>query len=368
MTNLSGIVHLSLTNFRSHQTFEWSQENPGPVCIVGPNGAGKTNILEALSLLSPGRGLRYASSADVQNQTRSDPWGLFAKLHSPHGPVHVGMTANLQGAGRTIHINDVPLHKQLDLHDYCQVLWITPSMDLLFKESLSTRRRFLDRLVMTYDKAYAPLLLAYEKILRQWRHLVSHRSPHPSWLESLEKLLAEKGVLIHEKRTTFVTSLNAMLPAYTAESAPLVVSLTGESDDLYQANPTHWEDACQARFAAARHTYQKGKPLTFGPQATKMHITFNHAPIEQGSTGQQKGALFSLVLSACRLQLDRFPDKPCLLLLDELSAHLDAHHTATVLKRIENTHLQMWVTGTQALPYLPQGAHTIDLTSFSRSA
>lgn len=249
-------------------------------------------------------------------------------------------------SGRHVCVDGTPLKRQLDLQDYCHVLWMTPATDLLFGESMGARRRFLDRLLTTYDKSYAPLLLTYERTLKQWRSLLDTPEPHPSWLEGLESILAERGTQVCTKRIEFVTQL---AKNHEKRNDPLFfdIQLEGDAERAIQ------KDAATARAAFLNHLFKvrnahsKFKPLTFGPQATKINISAYNKPIEYCSTGQQKRAVFALILSACHLQLERFSQTPCLLLLDDLAAHLDAQTLTQLLSSLKHPNLQTWTTGTQ---------------------
>lgn len=348
----AGVTRLALVNFRSHAHFVWEADQPCHVALIGPNGSGKTNILEALSLLSPGRGLRRAKPGDLQKKGALSPsWGLCATLKEHTGPVHLSMRGGAQ-KGRQFEIDDTPLTRQMDIQSFLRVFWLTPELDLLFRESMSVRRRFLDRLLMTVEGSYAPHLLTYEKLLREWRTLLEGSAPNTQWLGSLEQEMSAHAAAVTLKRAHYLKNINAQKTETLSKESQVVIHLTGHSekmlceDELETSNVLTERLSCA--FQAARSSYQKHRPLTLGPSATQIHVTYKNKPIEQGSTGEQKCALFSWLLSTCQLQLQKEPQKPLLLLLDDFSAHLDQDNTQRLLALTrQHTALQMWLSGTE---------------------
>lgn len=342
-----GVTRFALSNFRSHDFSCVQLERPENVFVIGENGAGKTNFLEALSLFAPGRGLKKALPKKWQSKHREDPWSLALSLKTEDGCIGARIrSAVCHKSSRDIFFNERRLKTQVDLQDYLQVLWITPGMDLLFCESMLQRRRFFDRLVMGFDKSYAPCLLSYEKALAEWRRLLDQGVMQSAWISSLEKILAAQSKQVIEKRFAFLSTflevqkifgIGRSMPSFSMKG--VLESAFCQGEDLL--------DAARLAFEKERFNFQRYKSIKVGPQATKFFCSLTGVAIEQCSTGQQKRALYLLILGACAIQKRRMPYRPLLLLLDEPAAHLDAKAIDFLYRLFETqSNLQIWTTTT----------------------
>lgn len=354
-TKHAGVVRFALENFRSHAASLFETPASKNVFVIGRNGAGKTNLLEALSLFSPGRGLRGASPSKWQAMGVPHRWSLAMSLETADGLLTARMgPATDKGKSRAILFNQTPLKRQLDLQDYLFVFWMTPEMDLLFRENMGLRRRFFDRLVMGFDKAYAPCLLTYEKILSEWRRLLECDAKETAWLSSLETMLAEKATLLTQKRFSFLEALSKAQKELSTPFAPLLVDMAGVGETAFKEGTQGLNHFFRQGFEKERHTFQKYKPLKVGPQATKIVLKYDGTAIELCSMGQQKLVLFLVILGACHIQKKRFPLKPFLLLLDEPAAHLDRATLHLLFELLDQqSNLQTWVTATEKTVFQP---------------
>jgi DNA replication and repair protein RecF len=335
------IVRLSLSDFRSYAD---SVLAPGPALIVltGDNGAGKTNVLEAVSLLSPGRGLRGASLGEMARRGGAGGFAVAARLSpSPEaeGLVEIG-TGTVASAPerRQVRVNGAAA-SATSLSEWLSVLWLTPAMDRLFQEGASGRRRFLDRLVLALRPAHAVHAARYEAAMRARNKLLAEAGPpDEAWLSALEARMAEHGAAIVEARNAAVAALAARLAA--APEGPFAragLRLEGGEEDLLAVLRRD-----RPRDAAA------GRTLA-GPHRTDLAVTHlgKNQPASLCSTGEQKALLLSIVLAHADLVADSAGRRP-ILLLDEVAAHLDPRRRAALFERLEAGGGQVWMTGTEA--------------------
>jgi DNA replication and repair protein RecF len=326
------ITRLSLCDFRSYEEALISP-GAGPVVLTGENGAGKTNILEAVSLLSPGRGLRGAALSDVARIGGADGFAVAARL----GEVEIG-TGALAAAPerRQVRINGAPA-SATSLSEWLSILWLTPAMDRLFQEAAGGRRRFLDRLVLALVPGHAVHAARYEAAMRARNKLLAEERPDPDWLSALEARMAEHGAALLEARRAAVQALSDRLAdAPEGPFARAAVTLEGGDEDL-----SHALARGRARDAAA------GRTLA-GPHRTDLAVTHvaKGQPAALCSTGEQKALLLSIVLAHADLVAERAGRRP-ILLLDEVAAHLDPRRRAALFERLEAGGGQVWMTGTE---------------------
>jgi DNA replication and repair protein RecF len=343
------LTRLLLTDFRSYREAA-IDAGPGLVVLTGENGAGKTNVLEAISLLSPGRGLRGASLAEM---ARRDGAGGFAVAAKLDGDVEIG-TGMLAAAPerRQVRINGAPASANA-LSEWLSVLWLTPAMDRLFTDSAGGRRRFLDRLVLALRPDHAGHSARYEAAMRARNKLLAEEAPDPAWLGALETRMAEHGGAIVAARRETVSALGARLADASDGTFPRPgLALDGEEpDDLVTSLA-----ASRARDAAA------GRTLV-GPHRSDLAVThFGKAmPAASCSTGEQKALLIGLILAHSDLVASRAGRRP-ILLLDEIAAHLDPTRRAALFERLAATGGQVWMTGTEPSLFAGIGSEATRLT------
>jgi DNA replication and repair protein RecF len=341
------VTRLQLTNFRSYASGELLTAG-APVVLAGPNGAGKTNILDAISLLSPGRGLRGTKLGEHVRKGPIVPsdalWAVAATVTRGETSYEIGTGLTLGpngGERRHVRLNGVEAKSSTDLGDIVQMIWLTPAMDRLFIESAGGRRRFLDRLVLAFEPAHARAATRYETAMRERARLLKYGPRDPAWLEGLEHEMAEAGVLITAARLTTVDRLSRALAEREAGAFPAAsLALTGEMFDS--------ADALRAALAASRiRDAESGRTLV-GPHVSDLAVrhTAKRADARDCSTGEQKALLISIILAETR-ELSRARDGMApLLLLDEIAAHLDVIRRAALFEEIAALGAQAWMTGT----------------------
>ena len=347
------IRHLSrlrLTAFRNYAAAALDLDQRH-VVLTGPNGAGKTNLLEAVSLLSPGRGLRRASFETVQAQGSDLGWAVAATVETGDGPADIGTGAAPDG-GRRVRINGANARSIEAMSDYLRVLWLTPSMDGLFSGPASDRRRFLDRLVTTLIPSHSAAVNDYEKAMRQ-RNRLLEEDGDAAWLSAIEGQLAELGASIHLARTDSLGHLQALigqsLDDASFPAAHLALTPLFEDDDESAASA-----ALEARLAAAWRQGRgrdraAGRTLA-GPHRVDLEVTYAQKgiPAALGSTGEQKALLIGLILAHARLVQRRTGITP-FLLLDEIAAHLDPDRRRALFSALDGLGTQCFLTGTDRM-------------------
>ena len=330
------LERLVLTDFRSYRE-ALLEPGSGPVILTGDNGAGKTNLLEAASLLSPGRGLRGATLAEMARE--GGPGGFAVAARVDGVDLGTGTTAEAPDR-RLVRINQAPA-SAASLAEIASFLWLTPAMDRLFLEGASGRRRFLDRLVLALEPGHAVHAARYEAAMRARNKLLGEAVPDPGWLDALEARMAEHGASLAEARARTVAALDA----YRSEDP-------GEHGAFPRAalRLENWEAGGdlggelrrgRARDAAA------GRTLA-GPHRADLAVTHvaKKMRAERCSTGEQKALLLSIVLAHAELVSDRC-GRPPILLLDEVAAHLDARRRTALYDRLAGRAGQVWMTGTE---------------------
>lgn len=349
------ISKLTLTNFRNYAALSINL-SPGAVVLSGDNGAGKTNLLEAISLLTPGRGLRRAPYADVAREGGDGGFALHARIEGPEGQVEIG--TGLAGGdsagegGRRVRINGAAARSAEDMLEWLRVVWLTPAMDGLFPGPAADRRRFLDRLVLAIDPGHGQRALDYEKAMRGRNRLLTEGSRDGAWFEAIETQMAETGVAIAAARAELVRLLAAMIERLPS-SGPFPradISLSGDLEGALGSAPAvDVEERFRAALAEGRDRDRAAGRTLEGPHRSDLVVT--HRPkamsAELCSTGEQKALLVGIVLSHARLTGEMSGMTP-ILLLDEIAAHLDAGRRAALFSILEELNCQAFMTGTDA--------------------
>jgi DNA replication and repair protein RecF len=337
------VTRLTVANFRSYAAAELNTAGAA-VVLAGPNGAGKTNLLDAISLLAPGRGLRGAKLAE---HTRKGPmapsdalWAVAATVKRGETDYEIGTGLSEQSPSRHVRLNGVEAKGSAELGEIVQMVWLTPAMDRLFIESASGRRRFLDRLVLGFDASHARAATRYETAMRERARLLKYGPRDPAWLDGLENEMAEAGLAVARARQAAVERLNSALATRMGAFPAAALTL---SEEVYPN-----QDALRDALAKSRiRDAECGRTLA-GPHLTDLlarHVQ-KRADARDCSTGEQKALLIAIMLAFAReLTMARDGLAP-LLLLDEVAAHLDATRRAALFEEIADLKAQAWMTGT----------------------
>ncbi|RWM40063.1 DNA replication/repair protein RecF [Mesorhizobium sp.] len=349
------ISKLTLTNFRNYAGLSL-EFDPGAVVLSGDNGAGKTNLLEAISLLTPGRGLRRAPYADVAREGGDGGFALHARIEGPEGQVEIGTGVSGADAagegGRRVRINGAPAKSADDMLEWLRVVWLTPAMDGLFPGPAADRRRFLDRLVLAIDPNHGQRALDYEKAMRGRNRLLTEGSRNSAWFDAIETQMAETGVAIAAARAELVRLLAAMIDRLPG-SGPFPqadISLSGELEgEIAGAPAVDVEERFRAMLANGRERDRAAGRTLDGPHRSDLVVRHRpkSMPAELCSTGEQKALLVGIVLSHARLTGEMSGLTP-ILLLDEIAAHLDSGRRAALFSILEELNCQAFMTGTDA--------------------
>ncbi|MER8569751.1 DNA replication/repair protein RecF [Mesorhizobium sp. M0924] len=355
MPEQNHISKLTLTNFRNYAALSIGF-SPGAVVFSGDNGAGKTNLLEAISLLTPGRGLRRAPYVDVAREGGDGGFALHARLDGPEGQVEIGTGITGGEAagegGRKVRINGAPARSADAMLEWLRVVWLTPAMDGLFPGPAADRRRFLDRLVLAIDPGHGQRALDYEKAMRGRNRLLTEGSRDGAWFDAIEMRMVETGVAIAAARAELVRLLAAMIDRLPS-SGPFPqadISLFGDLESHVASAPAvDVEQRYRDALADGRERDRAAGRTLDGPHRSDLLVRHRPKamPAELCSTGEQKALLVGIVLSHARLTGEMSGMTP-ILLLDEIAAHLDAGRRAALFSILEELNCQAFMTGTDA--------------------
>lgn len=376
---MSFVRSLQLHAFRNYRDMSVSDLKPGFVVLTGANGVGKTNILEAVSLLSPGRGLRSAKMGDLRNRALPDgvPWSIASTVETAVGEVKIGTGSREER--RIARVNGVDLKAQADLAEYVNCVWLTPQMDGLFLNAASDRRRFFDRLVYAFDPAHAGRVTRYESVMSQRSKLLKLAredgvAADSVWLSSLEATMAETGVAIAAARTQTLQSLSANLAKILKDTAFPVshLALTGGIEEALESAPAlEIEDRMRDRLADARKYDSENGGASVGPHRTDLQVSYadRNMPAAQCSTGEQKALLTGIVL-AHAVRTAEIRDAAPILLLDEVAAHLDERRRGSLFGILHDLRAQVFLTGTDHYVFagLPSARHLMVASDMVREA
>ncbi|MBM9596146.1 DNA replication/repair protein RecF [Roseitranquillus sediminis] len=348
------LTALTLSHFRSYVRARLAPA-AGPAALIGPNGAGKTNLLEAISLLSPGRGLRRAAIGAFARRPEEMGWKIGAAIEAA-GETHEVETWAERDASRQVRI-DGKAAPQSALGRIVRVLWLVPSMDRLWIEGAEGRRRFLDRTTMSFLPEHADAVLAYERAMRERNRLLRDGPDDGRWSAALERRMAEAGAALSANRRTALTRLAAAQAEGRSAFPKAELALDDDAPETAEALAAALA-ASRARDAAA------GRALV-GPHRADLAAFYGarDVPARDCSTGEQKALLVSLILANARALAEEIGAAP-ILLLDEVAAHLDANRRATLYDEIMALGAQVWMTGTERTLFEPLGdrAQVLEVT------
>jgi len=352
MTVATRIRRLTLRNFRNYHDATLNLDRHA-IVLVGPNGAGKTNVLEAISFLMPGRGLRYATLEEVAFSEGDGSWAVSAEVEGPFGLVTLGTgidpaTEEAKSAGRRARIDREPVTSAAPFADHLRLLWLVPAMDGLFAGPAADRRRFLDRLVLALQPEHAARVSALERALRSRNRLLEQARPDDHWLDAIEHETAELAVAVAAARAETVQILASRL---TERADPLFpaaeIALDGWIEALGLTRPAvEIEDRYRAVLKDNRALDAAAGRTRDGPHLTDLAVTYAAKAIaaRDASTGEQKALLLGLVLANADLIRELTGNAP-VLLLDEVMAHLDPARRAALFDHLERLGSQIWMSG-----------------------
>jgi DNA replication and repair protein RecF len=349
---MARILRLTLSNFRNYRTATLEVDDR-PVVLVGPNGAGKTNLIEAISFLAPGRGLRRATHEEVAFQEGDGSWAVSAEVEGALGLATLGTGVESApdddtAAHRKFRIDREPVSSAAVFADHLRVVWLVPAMDSLFVGAPSERRRFLDRLALAVDAEHASRVNALERALRSRNRLLAEPRPDPHWLDAVEHETAEVAVAVAAVRAEAVNRMQRVLASrHDSDFPPAELALDGWMETLLPSHPAlEIEERyrvvlreSRARDAAAGRTLD-------GPHVTDLSVVYvrKNIPAGAASTGEQKALLIGLVLAHARLISEMTGSTP-VLLLDEIVAHLDPGRRAALHAELAQLGAQVFMTG-----------------------
>jgi DNA replication and repair protein RecF len=356
---VSRIQRLSLTHFRNYRAA--SVDVRGDlVVLAGPNGAGKTNCIEAISFLSPGRGLRRATLDDVADNQGDGSWAVAAEVVGALGLATLGTgidrpAADVATTSRRCRIDREPVSSAAAFGDHLRMVWLTPAMDGLFLGAASERRRFLDRLVLALDSGHSARVNALERSLRSRNRLLEDARADTHWLDAIEHETAQLAVAVAAMRSETVTRLQAALTARVEGSVFPTANITLDGwmeIELLSEPALAVEDRYRAILREARLRDAAAGRTLDGPHLTDLNVIYapKNMPAKDASTGEQKALLIGLVLAHAGLVAQMTGITP-LLLLDEVVAHLDPGRRAALFDELERLGAQVWMTGADPLAF-----------------
>jgi DNA replication and repair protein RecF len=353
---LYAVRRLMLSDFRSYPRLDLALDGASLVALVGDNGAGKTNILEALSLLTPGRGLRRADLANIAREGGAGGFAISAEVHGPHGAVQLGTGLEPGDNARKYRLNRAPTASVRAFAEHVRVTWLTPAMDGLFTGAPGDRRRFVDRLVLALDPEHGSRVNALDRALRSRNRLLEDRRSDEAWLTATEREVAELGVAVTLARRETIERLQASILATRDVSSAFPwaqFSMSGELDALTLGRPSlEAEELYREALRRNRRQDAAAGRTLLGAQASDLvvHHGPKQEPAAQCSTGEQKALLLGLGLAHARLIHDMSAIAP-IVLLDEVAAHLDPRRRSALFQELEALGGQVWMTGADSAAF-----------------
>jgi len=346
------VLRLTLSNFRNYRSASL-EAVAKTVVLVGPNGAGKTNLIEAISFLAPGRGLRRATLDEVAFSEGDGSWAVAAEIEGALGlaTLGTGVERPLEDSAaslRKFRIDREPAASAAAFADHLRVVWLVPAMDTLFAGAPSERRRFLDRLALAVDAEHASRVNALERSLRSRNRLLEDLTPDAHWLDAVEHETAELAVAVAGLRVETVRRMAAVLASRRdAAFPPAEIALDGWIEKLIPAHPAgEIEERYRAVLRDNRGRDAAAGRTLDGPHLTDLSVSYAPKGIAaaDASTGEQKALLIGLVLAHARLIAEMTTFAP-VLLLDEVVAHLDPARRAALQVELAQLGAQVWMTG-----------------------
>ena len=349
------VERIQVTNFRNYDAARLVT-GPEPVVLTGPNGSGKTNLLEAVSLLTSGQGLRRAPYPELA-RVGSGGWAVAARIHGPNGPADVGTGLKPDGgtrSGRIVRIDGEEHSGSGVLADMLDIFWLTPAMDGLFTGPASERRRFLDRLIPCFDPGYRARLGQFERAMQQRNRLLAEDVREPSRFHGFEQVMAETGVAIAAARIHAIAEITSAIDMRRRETEHSAfpwaeLALTGRLEtELSAYAAVDVEDTYATTLQQTRERDRAAGRTLDGPHRSDLIV--GHGPKQMPasvcSTGEQKALLVGLILAHAELVRRHSDGVPPILLLDEIAAHLDPLRRAALFDEIAALGSQAWMTGT----------------------
>lgn len=365
----SGVTRLTLSDFRNYRNLR-IEANIAPIIITGENGSGKTNILEAISFLTPGRGLRSAKFADIKRILPPEEkilninggWSVAAEIlkNNEEYLIGTGTQKNFREdteedeiknfERRIVKINQQKITQQSELGKYVSAIWVTPQMDRLFLGGTQPRRSFLDRLVYAFDLEHAKRTANFEHLYRQWFQILKTGHADEHWLQSVETDMASLGVAIAAARRELIARLNTFIEHEPDDIFPDVrLELDGTIEKMLDTLPAVRVEQFYIELLAKQRRNVLYNDYVDGVNRTDFKVYFKkkNMPAELCSTGEQKALLVSIILAQTKCQILDKGFAP-ILLLDEVTTHLDDKKRDALLLKIAGLHLQAWITSTES--------------------
>ncbi len=371
----SAVKRLTLVNFRNYKYLRLNLSSPF-IILCGENGSGKTNVLEAISFLSQGRGLRNAKLSEIKTfdflaKQQSSPvfinnsgWAVSAHIENNGEEFNIGTAVESvvkefeyneikEVERRVVQVNNQKLSSQNELGNYISVIWVTPQMDRLFQGSSQLRRSFLDRIVYAFDVDHGRRVSSYDNLYRQWLQILKSGNINTSWLNALEGQMAEIGVAIAAARREHVQKLNNFIEQNPDDIFPdAFLSLDGTIEKMLDEKPAIYVEDFYKESLAKQRRYILFNDTNCGINKTDLCVIYKkkNVPASLCSTGEQKSLLLSIILAHAK-SLFYLRGLSPILLLDEVAAHLDNMKKDAFLTKIKNLHLQAWLTTTDLFEF-----------------
>lgn len=353
MDNKTIISKISINNFRNHDSKVLSfQPEKQFVVISGQNGAGKTNILEAISLFSPGKGLRKSSNDNFKNINNPNlVWGINIELNIDENKHNLGTgILSPDSTRRVIRINQESIKSRTMLSEYLSIIWLTPQIDKIFIESKSIRRRFFDKMMIDLKPSLSHLFFEYDKAMKDRTKILKENFNDSVWLLKLEQVMIEKGIEIAKERISFCEKLNAQIQKDNISNFPKGdIQISGHFEDLLKEHSDEVVSQISFdEFLANRHRDSIRGGATIGAHKSDFIVKYidKNMPASLCSTGEQKSLLISTFLSFAHEMKDTHKKAP-IILLDELVAHLDFDRKNSLFEELKKLSSQVFMTGTE---------------------